>query len=195
MSNEKILNPETNRWVLASSKIGRKIKAMEELHAIVDDAKPNNAEPINAEPVITESINAEPINAEPINAEPINAEPINAEPINDVIEVVNVDDKDVVKFETNDNIDVFKIIDDKRTYMKKYYKTNRDKIIEQSKARYKLKTIKTSNDDKKTPIDKKTYMQNYYKQNKEKIKERSQDRYKIKKEINVITNNINERLE
>ena len=180
MSNEKILNPETNRWVLASSKIGRKIKAMEELHAIVDDAKPNNAEPINAEPVITESINAEPINAEPIN---------------DVIEVVNVDDKDVVKFETNDNIDVFKIIDDKRTYMKKYYKTNRDKIIEQSKARYKLKTIKTSNDDKKTPIDKKTYMQNYYKQNKEKIKERSQDRYKIKKEINVITNNINERLE
>ena len=113
------------------------------------------------------------------------------------IDVIDVNEEDVKKFDEATNevneVDVFKVIIDKKEYMKKYYEANRDKIIDRTRLRYKLNRNIT---EKKEPIiNKKDYMKNYYKQNKDKIKERSHNRYKIKKEISVFTDKINERHE
>ena len=92
-----------------------------------------------------------------------------------------------------EQIDEEKIIKDKKEYMKKYYESNKDKIIERSRARYKLKHKDV--EKKKCIKDKKEYMKNYYKQNKDKIIERSSNRYKLKKEINVFLDELNQRHE
>lgn len=173
MSKEKVLNPKTNRMVSIKSKLGRKLKEDEELHVLVDAIIPN--EKVDSITPVEEVIN--------VNEEVIN-----------VIDVIDVNEEDVKKFEESTNeVDVFKLIMDKKEYMKKYYEANRDKIIDRTRSRYKLnRNIK----EKKEPvIDKKDYMKNYYKQNKDKIKERSHDRYKIKKEISAFTDKINERHE
>lgn len=177
MTNEKILNPKTNRMVSIKSKLGRKLKEDEELHVLVDAIIP--LKEIDSIIPVEEVINV-------IDEEVIN-----------VIDVIDVNEEDVKKFEESTNelneVDVFKLIMDKKEYMKKYYEANRDKIIDRTRSRYKLnRNIK----EKKEPVvDKKDYMKNYYRQNKDKIKERSQDRYKIKKEISVFTNIINEKHE
>jgi len=175
MTNEKVLNPKTNRMVSINSKLGRKLKKDEELHVLVDAIIP-------------------------------------LKEVNDVIDVIDVNEEDVKKFEEATNevneedvkkfeeatnevneVDVFKVIMDKKEYMKKYYEANRDKIIERTRSRYKLNRNIT---EKKEPVlDKKDYMKTYYRQNKDKIKERSHNRYKIKKEISVFTDKINERHE
>jgi len=102
MSNEKILNPKTNRMVSINSKLGRKITADQEMLVVVD-----------------EIINVPKVD-EPKD-------------IIEVIEVINVNDADVEKFEN-----VAEVID-KKTYMKTYYQNNKDKIKERSKSRYALK--------------------------------------------------------
>lgn len=176
MQKEKVLNPKTNRMVLVNSKLGRKLKAEEELHIFVDHIIP--IKKVDSIIPVEEVIN--------VNEEVIN-----------VIDVIDVNDEDVKKFEEATNevneVDVFKVIMDKKEYMKKYYEDNRDKIIDRTRTRYKLnRNIK----EKKEPvITKKEYMKNYYRQNKDKIKERSHDRYKIKKEISAFTNIINEKHE
>lgn len=173
MSKEKVLNPKTNRMVSIKSKIGRKLKENEELNVLVDAIIPH--EKVDSITPVEEVIN--------VNKEVIN-----------VIDVIDVNEEDVKKFEEATNeVDVFKLIMDKKEYMKKYYEDNRDKIIDRTRSRYKLnRNIK----EKKEPvINKKDYMKNYYKQNKDKIKERSHDRYKIKKEISAFTDKINERHE
>jgi len=183
MSKEKVLNPKTNRMVSIKSKLGRKLKAEEELHIFVDAIIP--IKKVDSIIPVEEVIN--------VNEEVIN---VNEEVIN-VIDVIDVNDEDVKKFEEATNevneVDVFKVIMDKKEYMKKYYEDNRDKIIDRTRTRYKLnRNIK----EKKEPvITKKEYMKNYYRQNKDKIKERSHDRYKIKKEISAFTNIINEKHE
>ena len=156
MTNEKVLNPKTNRMVSINSKLGRKLKKDEELHVLVDAIIP-------------------------------------LKEVNDVIDVIDVNEEDVKKFDEASEVDVFKVIMDKKEYMKKYYEANRDKIIDRTRSRYKLNRNIT---EKKEPVlDKKDYMKTYYRQNKDKIKERSHNRYKIKKEISVFTDKINERLE
>ena len=189
MQKEKVLNPKTNRMVSIKSKIGRKLIKDEELHVLVDAIIPH--EKIDSIIPIEEVIN---VNEEVINV--IDVIDVNEEVIN-VIDVIDVNEEDVKKFEEATNelneVDVFKLIMDKKEYMKKYYEANRDKIIDRTRTRYKLnRNIK----EKKEPvINKKDYMKNYYRQNKDKIKERSHDRYKIKKEISAFTDEINERHE
>jgi hypothetical protein len=218
MSNEKILNPKTNRMVSINSKLGRKIKAEEEVHVLVDaiiqlkeiDSIIPAASPLARLQPVEEVINIIDVNEEDVKKfEELsisNKEYVikiddymneHNEKNSDKIINVNIEDeKDDQKTEEGTNevneIDVFKVIMDKKEYMKKYYEANRDKIINQTRTRYK-KTHEMK--EKKEPIDKKDYMKNYYKQNKDKIKERSHDRYKIKKEISVFTDKINERLE
>jgi len=208
MTNEKILNPKTNRMVSINSKLGRKIKAEEELHVFVDAIIP--LKQINSIIPVEEVINVIDVNEEDVKKfEELsisNKEYVikiddymnkHNEKNSDKIINVNIEDeKDDQKIEEGTNelneIDVFKVIMDKKEYMKKYYEANRDKIIDRTRSRYK-KTHEIK--EKKEPIDKKDYMKNYYKQNKDKIKGRSHDRYKIKKEISVFTDKINERLE
>jgi hypothetical protein len=169
MSKEKILNPKTNRMVLINSKVGREIKSDQELHVLVDAIIPLKE--------VNDVIDVIDVD----------------EKVDDVIDVIDVNEEDVKKFDEASEVDVLKVIMDKKEYMKKYYADNRDTIINRTRARYKLKhTVK----DKKEPVlDKKDYMKTYYRQNKDKITERSHNRYKIKKEISVFTDKINERLE
>jgi len=213
MSKEKILNPKTNRMVSINSKLGRKLKEDEEVRVLVDAIIP--LKEINSIIPVEEIINVIDVNKEDVKKfEELsisNKEYVikiddymnkHNEKNSDKIINVNVEDeKEDQKTEegtteegTNEvnEIDVFKIIMDKKEYMKKYYEANRDKIINQTRTRYK-KTHEMK--EKKEPINKKDYMKKYYEANRDKIKERSHDRYKIKKEISVFTNIINEKHE
>jgi hypothetical protein len=110
----KILNPETGRMVSINSKLGRKIKAEEELHVFVDAIIP-----VGKVPKVEEVVKV----------------------VNDVIEVIDVNDADVEKFENvvnSLNSAESKSID-KKTYMKEYYQKNKNKIKDRSKDRYALK--------------------------------------------------------
>ncbi len=136
MSKERILNPKTNRMILADSKLGREIKKLDI--------------------------------------------------ISDVIDVVDVNEEDVQKFEEEikPTIDEETILKNKKEYFKIYYEANKDKIIERTRTRYKLNRV--VKEKKEKVIDNKEYLKNYYQLNKDKIKDRSNNRYKIKKEIKVI---------
>lgn len=107
----KILNPETGRMVSINSKLGRKITADQEMLIPADD--------IIKEPKVEEVVKV----------------------VNDVVEVIEVNDADVEKFENvvnSRNLAESKSID-KKTYMKEYYQKNKNKIKERSKDRYALK--------------------------------------------------------
>lgn len=116
----------------------------------------------------------------------------------DKIIIINEDEKDDQNLEEviKNEIDDEKIVKNKKEYMKKYYEANKDKIIERTRARYKLKhkdvekkKCVTDNKEymKNYHKQNKEYMKNYYKQNKDKIKERSNNMYKIKKELKAST--------
>lgn len=113
----KILNPETGRMVSINSKLGRKIKAEEELHVFVDAIIPH--EKVDSIIPVKEVVKV----------------------VNDVIEVIEVNDTDVEKFENvvnSRNSEESKSID-KKTYMKEYYQKNKNKIKDRSKDRYAIK--------------------------------------------------------
>ena len=202
MTNEKVLNPKTNRMVSINSKLGRKLKKDEELHVLVDAIIPlkeiDSITPVEEVINVIDEVNVIDVIDEVNVIDVIDVIDVNEEDVKKFEEATNeVNEVDVKKFEEATNevneVDVFKVIMDKKEYMKKYYEANRDKIIDRTRSRYKLNRNIT---EKKEPVlDKKDYMKTYYRQNKDKIKERSHNRYKIKKEISVFTDKINERLE
>ena len=157
MTNEKILNPKTNRMVSIKSKLGRKLKEDEEVHVLVDAIIA--LKEIDSIIPVEEVINVIDVNEEDVKKfEELsisNKEYVikiddymdkHNEKNSDKIINVNIEDgKDDQKTEegTNevneiDEIDVLKVIMDKKEYMKKYYEANRDKIIDRTRSRYKL---------------------------------------------------------